>query len=305
MLSNRSFVRSRRRSRKALVAQVLVLTLLVGVCVLGIGAYVHFSSPRSEALSTAQIDLDTENTTEIIVPISDVEVGVALDPSLFRRERRPKQSIIPEYVVDFEQISGMYSRGMLVMGQPLHRDYLTTLQPVNKLTASIPPGHRAVAINVDAISSVEGWAQAGARVDVLWTNNTTGEKTILPVAQNAKVLSANRETESSTNSDPGSKEQAKTDLEKTVPNTVTLLMTTKDSLKTRLASLHGKLSLVLRGTTDSGKAAGWGSMTDGGLWASKANQKEIPRNITRVEVKDSKSGKSESILFENGHRIFD
>ena len=129
----------------------------------------------------------------------------------------------------------------MIAGQPIHRDLVTTIRPANELTANIPEGYRAVTIRVDARTSVEGFTRPGARVDVYWTSTVKGKPTNRVIVQNAKVLSAERQTDS--NSKPGAP----------VPSTVTLLVSARDAAKINLATTTGSIGLSLRGDTDSGR----------------------------------------------------
>jgi Flp pilus assembly protein CpaB len=261
----------------------------------------HFSSPPSGATTQAQPAaalVQAEGQIELIVPTDNIVPGVALEPTMFRRDKRLEEVVGPEMVRDFEEVRGLYTKGLLIANHPVNRDLLTSLQPVNALTASIPTGYRAIAIAVDATSSVEGWAQAGARVDVFWVTTLTGRRTVSMVAANAKVLSANNKTEGVQKNDP-----AKSG-EEGVPHTVTLLLSSKDSLKVRLASLHGRLSLVLRGSEDSGAVASSNPIPESALYStSNLPVTEQARDLVTVKVKDRNTGKEEDLTFENGERL--
>ena len=87
-------------------------------------------------------------------------------------------------------------------------------------------------------TSVEGWARPGANVDVLWMSRFGDREGLKTIVENAKVLSAERQIDSTSNNI-------------TVPSTVTLLVTAQDAAKIQLASTTGTLSLLLRGDTDT------------------------------------------------------
>jgi Flp pilus assembly protein CpaB len=118
------------------------------------------------------------------------------------------------------------------------------------------------------------------------------------VAANAKVLSANSKTEGAQAKDPAKA------AEEGIPHTVTLLLSTKDALRVRLASLHGRLSLVLRGSDDSGAVSSSNPIPESALY-STSNQPvlEQARNLVTVKVKDRTTGKEEDLTFENGERV--
>jgi pilus assembly protein CpaB len=195
----------------------------------------------------------------VLVPVREIEAGLALEPTMFRREPRPQVGVSPRVVRDFEEIQGLFARSLIVPGQPLHRDYITTVKPTNAITANIPEGHRAVTISVDARSSVEGWVRPGARVDVIWASSIRGRPGVTVIVQNALVLSAER------NPDPKVQPGAP------VPNTVTLLVTADDAARINLAQTTGSLTLQLRGDNDPGKGRAGGSITVEDLYGGNSS----------------------------------
>jgi len=300
-----NFVQMRRRRHDSALPHMAVLAGVFFFTVLGVGIFIHFSSGRSNASTLArqpQLELPQEGTVEVIVPINNVPPGSGFSPQMFKKERKPEVVVGPETVRSFDEVKGMYAKGVLVANRLINRDFLTSLQPVNALTASIPPGYRAIAIAVDAASSVEGWAQPGARVDVVWVTEYTGRNTASVIAHNAKVLSANRRTEAvRAGARKPQKAGAKDD---SIPPTVTLLLSVQDTMKVRLAALHGKLSLVLRGAEDTGGVASSGSIHEASLYGDVNEGQVAPqRKITVVTVKDPASGKVEELKFERGYRI--
>jgi Flp pilus assembly protein CpaB len=140
---------------------------------------------------------------------------------------------------------------------------------------------------------------------VIWVTTFTGRRTASVIAPNAKVLSANRRVEGAAApaaraiSQPRAKKG-----EEGIPATVTLLLTSRDAMRVRLAALHGRLSLVLRGIDDSGMAGSTVPIGEGSLY-SGLNHQESPRsrNLVTVTVKDRNTGEQESLVFENGQRV--
>lgn len=276
--------------------KVGLAALIIFISFAGIIASIHFSSQQGTASTvSAPQNVIEPGMVEVVVPIESIPPGATLEPRLFHRVKKPEVLVGPEVIRDFEEVRGLYSRGVLVAGQPVHRDFLTSLQPVNALTASIPPGYRAIAISVDAISSVEGWAQPGARVDVIWVTRDLGSQMAYVVAPNAKVLSANKRAEGA--SVDGQKKDEET------PQTVTLLLSVRDAMRVRLAALNGRLALVLRGSEDAGLAKAGGPIGEGVLFNTGSRLPVASRSTVSVKVRDRKTGKEEVLTFENGQRV--
>ncbi|MDC0357511.1 Flp pilus assembly protein CpaB [Oligoflexia bacterium] len=223
------------RTRTVLLASMFFIVLF------SILAFFLLSTadPKGETTKTVVVETEAEiKMVEVLVPLRDVLPGIPLEAQMFRRESRPQVGVSNRTVRTFEEVRGHYARSLIVAGQPLHRDYITSVKPTNALTASIPKGFRAVTIRVDARTSVEGFVRPGAKVDVVWASRISGQPGVTVIVQNAKVLSAERQTATEQKSGVP------------VPSTVTLLVTSKDAQKIQLASTTGKLSLSLRGDAD-------------------------------------------------------
>lgn len=199
-------------------------------------------SPATAPVASAPAvkEEDRARMLEVLVPIRQIEAGVPLAATMFRKESRPELSLPPRVLLNEEEVNGQYARTLILPGAPVTRDFLTSVKPVNILTAKIPKGFRAVSIRVDQRTSVEGFARPGSKVDVVWATTVKGEQAIVTIVENAEVLSAERDTNSKTN--PGSP----------IPTTVTLMTSTEDAQKIQLAaSSGGTMSLNLRGDSDT------------------------------------------------------
>jgi pilus assembly protein CpaB len=175
---------------------------------------------------------------DVLVPIERIEAGVALEPTMFRKESRPAIAVGGNNIKDFDQLKGAYAASFIAAGQPLLAEYVTLKKPINQIQVVIPDGYRAVTMAVDLTTSVEGWARPGAKVDVVLTQRINGKQSATVIVQNSKVLSAGHAVEDKQGKDQG-------------PMTVTLLVTMEEAAKIQLAASSGVLSLALRGDEDT------------------------------------------------------
>lgn len=246
-------IHSGRNQQKArTLGLILGIALVVSFAIIGFLILNYDSSTASVNEPQVKEVQAVIEMVEVLVPIQSIEPGVKLEPSLFRKESRPKQGLSRRVIRDFEEIKGTYARSIVASDTPLLSDYITTVRPTSVITPEIPEGYRAVTIRVDAQSAVEGWARPGARVDVVWTTKHRGQQAVITIVQNAKILSAEQITESQA-TQPG-KAMA-------VPSTVTLLAAVEDAKKIQLAKSTGSLSLTLRGDSDLGKSDPAGAIT--------------------------------------------
>lgn len=225
---------------------VLAVMGLVFVAFVGGGLYLLSHNKISMTEPTPSVAAIVVNQSEgvpveaeeVIVPIRAVESGQSLDPTILARVSLPRNAIPLGAVRTFEELEGMYARGTIPANQPIVRTFLTRERPTNSVVANIPEGFRAVTINVSATTGVEGWARAGAYVDVHWISSALGKLSIVPIVQNAKILSAERQV--NPNADPAAP----------LPTTVTLLVQELDAQKISLTSSAGTLVLHMRGAGD-------------------------------------------------------
>ncbi|MDZ4784512.1 MAG: Flp pilus assembly protein CpaB [bacterium] len=232
--------------------------LLVGIGLVVVFTFVGFLILNNDSTTATVNEPQVKEVVsqvamvEVLVPVQSLEPGVRLEPSMFRKESRPKEGLPRKVVRDYEEIKGTFARSIIASDAPLLSDYITTTRPTSVITPEIPDGYRAATIRVDAQTAVEGWARPGARVDIVWTTQNRGKQAVITIVQNAKVLSAEQLTQ-------GQAEE--TGKAFAVPSTVTLLVTAQDAKKIQLAKTSGTLSLTLRGDNDLGKSEMGGTIT--------------------------------------------
>lgn len=183
-------------------------------------------------------------TVVLIAPSAPVPKGAKLSQVPLREMHWPRNEVPEGAVRDIDSIRDMYAKVGLPANQPVLRANLSAAPLVNGVAELIPPGHRAITIEVDSEAGVEGWATPGAHVDVLLTYRDPEDnlnKTRVAV-EDAVVLSYNGRTQ---------KAQDQADVAKVAAtSTVTLAVTAEDSLKMPTARAMGRISLVLRNTND-------------------------------------------------------
>jgi len=175
---------------------------------------------------------------EVAVAQSRVEEGTRLEPFMFtfvpmEDSRIPMGAIRKQ---DVGQVSGKFAARLISPNVPLVLEDVTDRPPINLL--NIPPGYRAVTIQVDSRSGVEGFAKPNTRVDVLWTFTQDGKQKVATIVRFTKILSVAGVTSAD--------QQANVQSQKGL-TTVTLLVSEKDAKKIELARTLGALSLSLVG----------------------------------------------------------
>ena len=256
---------SQRNKRLAAVVGFLVMSALaIGVPLLARPAAVV--QPPQEVLPTP-IPMVT-----IYMPIQRVAAGTPLSPVMFRAEGMSPVSVAAlggQPVKSESEIVGKFAKSLIMPGRPLMLEQVMDA-PDNQITRKIKPGYRAITIQVNNVSGIEGWGLPGTRVDVLWQSEmATGEELVTTIVKNAQILSvAGNANAPSAPSGPGADPTGKGLPFPPVAQapgsalsdpggaplqsfTVTLLVIPEDGQKIFLASRSGNLSLMLRGDYES------------------------------------------------------
>lgn len=230
---------------------------------------------------------------EILVPRIEIASGTSLTPEMFEVKSVLEKEAIRNGIHSPVEVQGFFAKALLVPGQPISRDYLTPVKPASEVIGEIPEGYRAVTIRVDERTSVEGWARAGARVDVVWSSRLDGKPMISVIVENAKVLSAERQI----NPQPENQDNKPAP----IPTTVTLLVAAEDANRIQLASVSGSMSLSLRGGNDS-KANKSVPLTIDDLLATgkPVAQPDQPRVVLSVK---GKQGERTSYALQGGELV--
>lgn len=170
-----------------------------------------------------------------------ITAGSKLADFKFKQVYWPRNSVPEGAVRDLAELRGMFAKIDIPDGVPLQRTHLTKRVLMESLT--ITPGMRAVTIPVDEKSGVEGWAQPGARVDVVLTYMNEGELKSKVIVENARVLSLGGDSRT-IDERSGDQKQAQS------RRTITLEVAPQDALKVQTSLQLGRLALIMRSKED-------------------------------------------------------
>lgn len=179
----------------------------------------------------------------ILVPERVIPAGTSLGEMSYVESYWTRGEVPPDAVMDPAEVKEYFALVTLQAGQPISRANITKEKPVN--TVSITPGNRAVTIEVDETSGLEGHAQPGTRVDVALTYFKDNLLTTKVIVQNARVVSLNGDVK-------GLNERASVAARavRSSSRTITLDVSPEDALKVINARQMGKLNLLMREAGD-------------------------------------------------------
>ncbi|HUR37731.1 MAG TPA: Flp pilus assembly protein CpaB [Terriglobales bacterium] len=214
--------------------------VLIGILALAAAGVVSVGVYR--VLQASVASARTADTT-VVVAAFDLPVGSRLGEKDLRTVRMSSRDLPEGY---FRTTAELVGRGVIIpvrQNEVLLSSKVASENGGTGLPAAIPPGMRAVAVKVNDVIGVAGFAQPGTRVDVLLTGNPTrdhdpGDVTATTVLQNVQVLSAGQKLQDNGEGKP-----------EKVP-VITLLVSPEQAQRLALATQQGKIQLTLRNPLD-------------------------------------------------------
>lgn len=241
-------VRQRKRQWQLIYGGVVFLGLMAFLAVVTVKFESADASEKinPDLLSSAEDGVNL-GTAVLYVPVAQVSQGTKLGNIQLREEYWPKDKVPKGAVRNLEDVKEMYAKISLPAGQPVVRENLQATPPLGGgIEDLIPPGHRAVTIEVDATAGVEGYVTPGRHVDVMLTylDSTDGVNKTRIVVEDAIVVSFGGDRGKGGNPDA---EAPKLATKGTA--TVTMSMSLDNTLRIMTAKALGRISLVLRSST--------------------------------------------------------
>jgi pilus assembly protein CpaB len=152
----------------------------------------------------------------------------------------------------FSKIEAVVNRGAVAAvleNEPLTESKLASAEAGSGLPPTIPPGMRAISVQVNEVVGVAGFVVPGTHVDVLVTLKQNDDGTTRVVVSNVQVLTAGTRYD---------RDRAKNG--EAIPSSVvTLLLTPADAERVVLAAAEGQLMLALRNPLDAAPTASSGT----------------------------------------------
>mgnify|MGYP000520267214 CR=1 FL=1 len=173
---------------------------------------------------------------ELPVPVRFTPAGVRVAEIEFKRALFPRDQVPLGAIRDLSPYMEAVLAAPLPANLPLFQENLrANMRGSNPVIERIPPGMRAITVQVDATSAVEGWAGSGTVVDVLLIEDARTSV----VAEQVKVLSTERMVA-----------RVEGEAAPAVPSTVTLLVTQEQALAINTAVPRGRIAFALRSFDD-------------------------------------------------------
>jgi len=180
-------------------------------------------------------------TTEVIVAKVDLLPGAEVSEQTMAVRAIPTEYLHAEALTPdkFDAVKGKRLDRKLEKGRALLVSYVA--DGLNGFSDTIAAGHRALTLNVDEVSSINGLVRPGDKLDLIVTTRNAGALAVSPLLYDVKVLATGQLTASSTAAEqrPG----ANLGLSY---STITLEVTPREAQTVILARETGQVTAMLR-----------------------------------------------------------
>lgn len=255
---------------------LILLALALGC---GLAASIGISRVMDANANRSGADLDT---TPIYVAAHNINLGDPISSDMLVMEEWPTAKAPKGAISSMEDLEGRRPRTTIFAGTPMLEAHLLARGETADPITNIPSGFRLSTISVDAETGAAGLLSPGDRVDVqlfMSANQRTGVKTATTrvFLQNIRVFAIEQAVQRAAEGE---------DEGKTIPKTVSLLVTSEQASKIDLAQNVGEISLVPRNPNDETDA----QVVDVTLedifgTRSEKNDRESEQNRDTVAVK--------------------
>lgn len=223
------------------------LILLVGaLLVAGVTAFMARSMFSGGGVATAAAAPAAPVGNQVLVAAKPLPLGTIITADMLVFQPWPKDMVEKAYFLKGEtdpaKLVGKVVRHTVMAGQPIAQGALIGPGENGFLAAALGPGMRATTVSLSDTSGVAGFVFPGDRVDVILTQEVTGDgpalRTSETIVRNLRVLAVDQRMDD-------------TSTEAKIGRTATLEVTPKLAEKIAVAETIGSLSLSLRSIADN------------------------------------------------------
>jgi pilus assembly protein CpaB len=221
----------------------IVLALVLGLAALKL---------TRDRMSRVQAPSANINFAERVVAARDIPAGEQITAGDLALGKVASESIPAGSFNTVADLKDRVAATGIVKGQPVLESLLAPSGAAAGVQALIPPGMRAITIQVNEFSGVAGLLTVGCKVDIISSVTGGDEKegsVARTIVQNVEVRAVGRQIAAPTAGDQP--ELQNNGQPAPPPSNVTLLVTPEQAEQVQLASTGGKPWLSLRNATDT------------------------------------------------------
>ena len=214
---------------------------MVGMAVAGASVYASREFLQVQP-ATASVDTSAPALVSVVVAGQDIPFGTTIEAHKLTTIQWPAEAVPPGTFRDYSELlpgqGGQLRRAKRAMaqGELVLMNKVSNFGEKVTIVQTLKPGYRAMAINVNAQTSVGGFVTPGDDVDIMLTTSDQRGLRAVTILQNIRIIGVDQQADET-------QEQA------VVARTVTVEVTPEESQKLALAQSAGTLSLTLRNLT--------------------------------------------------------
>lgn len=228
------------KSKKIIIAASVVFVASIVALIV-----ILFKKQKVEETSVVLQEERKESRNIVFVLERPVYAGQRMADAVIREVPWSASDIPEDAVKNRQEFTGKYALTDITTNVPIRQSFIS--EKVAEAKLKVSPGNRAVTIQVDATSGLEGLAQPGMRVDVALTHSSEEGLRSLILVANARILSVDGSTQDFTKKQVLDPRIATNVVSGTSSvKTVTLDVSPADALKITTGAQMGKLSLFAR-----------------------------------------------------------
>lgn len=262
-------------SSTALKVAAVILVLLT-IILAGVG----FSMSRNYAARTAKAEADAARAAEAVRTAPQTLAVVAVKPlAAYKAISRDDIALVPvavtptDYFASLDEVTSRIPLDDIDAGAPVTKRYF---KEGNVLAKVIPPGHQAIAIEVNEIIAAGGFVRPGDNVDVIvYLRNGAGvaDAQARVLLENARVLAYDERVIQRPQGLKDDDAKAGATQQRRL-RTAVLAVPEKDATRVVLGIGLGEVRLALRGQQTATGEETTEAVTEGGLPLSDAAKAE-------------------------------
>jgi len=215
-----------------------VIITMVGMGLAGASLYASQELLRIKP-ATASIDSQSPALVRVVVAAQEIPFGSVIDGSVLTTIQWPAEAVPPGVFSEYSALlpedinKPRRAKRAMAQGELILQSKVSELGEKVTITQTLAPGNRAMAIRVNAQTSVGGFVTPGDVVDVVLTTTDGGGLKALTILQGIRIVGVDQEAGEFSES-------------ASIAKTVTVEVTPEQGQKLALAQRAGTLSLSLR-----------------------------------------------------------
>lgn len=165
----------------------MLLALFFGLLA-GLLTFAYISQIDEGETGEAVPALESANVAPVVMASQAIPVGTTITEDMLREAQVPDTLLVQGALTSIPDVVGKVARFPVQPGEQVLASDLSELGTEVSLSFSVPPGHRAMSVQVDEVVAVGGFVRPGDFVDVVVTYEVNGVDISFIAAQDVEVL---------------------------------------------------------------------------------------------------------------------